>query len=62
MQELKLCGPQFLHGGWPESLPEDSGPQRYGPKRSQWVRVPEDLTLAEARPRLTPPPGRAKII
>lgn len=36
---LCMTCPQFLHGGWPEGLPHDEGPQRYGTKRAEWVRV-----------------------
>ena len=42
---------QFLHGGWPEGLAQEEGPQRYGPRASEWVAVDPDLTLAEVLQR-----------
>lgn len=39
---ILLCM-QYLHGGWPEGLPKEEGPRRYGPKRSEWIRVDEVL-------------------
>ena len=39
MNRSQVLCMQYLHGGWPEGLPKDDGPQRYGPKRAEWVRV-----------------------